>query len=172
MLVVSARVQSTNKMVAQTTILVQKTFMSPLQCRLGRTALGWSAQQLADAAAVSVNTVTKFERGGDARLSTVAAIKQALEYVGVELVSEGQDSTSGGEGVRFTPAGTPVLERMINERDELIMQMETSRASSAEEPQSTVGTPGRMIRSARKSNFLRHLEDRIDGLQRRIDRMS
>ena len=75
--------------------------MLPLQCRLGRVAAHWSAQQLAEAAGVAVNTVTKFERGGDARVSTVLLLQRALEAAGVVFVSEGESSMSGGPGVRL-----------------------------------------------------------------------
>lgn len=78
--------------------------MTPLQCRLGRTAIGWSAQQLATAASVAVNTVTKFERGSDARVSTVNAMRAVLEKSGVEFLSAGQASPGGGEGVRVADA--------------------------------------------------------------------
>lgn len=72
--------------------------MKPIQCRLARTALNWSAERLAAAANVAVNTVTKFERGGDARVSTVEAMKGALENAGVIFIQADRD---GGPGVRL-----------------------------------------------------------------------
>jgi predicted transcriptional regulator len=63
-----------------------------------RALLGWSQQQLADKAIVSLNAVTRLERGEvDPRLSTLTALQKALSKAGIEFLSElGQ-----GEGVRL-----------------------------------------------------------------------
>lgn len=75
--------------------------ISPLQCRLGRVAAGITAKELADRANLTVNTVTKFERGLDVRLSSANAMQRSLEASGVVFVSASEASLSGGPGVRL-----------------------------------------------------------------------
>src|ERR1700761_1345506 len=61
--------------------------MSPAQCRGGRAMLGWSQEELAEAAQVSRMTVVDFERA--ARLphsNSVAAVRAALQAAGVEFI--------------------------------------------------------------------------------------
>ena len=54
-----------------------------------RALLGWSQQQLADKAIVSLNAVTRLERGEvDPRLSTLTALQKALSKAGIEFLSE------------------------------------------------------------------------------------
>jgi len=68
------------------------------QIRAARALLGWSQQQLADKAIVSLNVVTRIERGEvDPRLSTLTALHKALTKAGIEFVSADQK----GEGVRL-----------------------------------------------------------------------
>jgi len=72
--------------------------VTPRQIRAARALLGWSQQQLADAAIVSVNALIRLERGAaDSRISTVNAVTQALTRAGVEFISESEK----GEGVRL-----------------------------------------------------------------------
>ena len=60
--------------------------------------LGWSQQELADKAIVSVNVVNRLERGHtDSRMSTLAAIEKALTRAGIEFLPSGEK----GEGVRL-----------------------------------------------------------------------
>jgi transcriptional regulator with XRE-family HTH domain len=70
-----------------------------IQMRLGRVALGWSQQDLADKALVAVNAVARRERGKtDIRVSTLEKIEQALIKGGVIFLA----ATDGlGEGVRL-----------------------------------------------------------------------
>lgn len=79
--------------------------MIPLQCKLGRTAVGWSANDLAEAAGVSANTVLRFEGGADVRFSTVNAMREALERKGVQFIGPEQNSPTGGPGIRFSADG-------------------------------------------------------------------
>lgn len=68
------------------------------QIRTARALLGWSQQQLADKAIVSLNAVTRIERGKvDSRLSTLKAIEKALIKAGIEFIPAGEK----GEGVRL-----------------------------------------------------------------------
>lgn len=64
---------------------------------MGRAALGWSTSQLAEAAGIGRNTVTRYEGGGDIRLSTVEKMRAALEAAGVQFIPE----NGGGAGVRL-----------------------------------------------------------------------
>jgi predicted transcriptional regulator len=74
------------------------TMITPRQIRAARALLGWSQQQLADHAIVSLNAVTRLEKGKvDSRTSTVAAIEKALTRAGIEFLSGGEK----GEGVRL-----------------------------------------------------------------------
>jgi DNA-binding XRE family transcriptional regulator len=72
--------------------------ISPRQIRAARALLGWSQQDLADRAIVSMNSVARIERGQvDARVSTIVAIERTLTKAGVEFLSAGDR----GEGVRM-----------------------------------------------------------------------
>ena len=71
--------------------------MTPIQCRMARTALTWSSADLARAAEVGQATVTRFEAGRDARMSTVEKLRSALETGGITFIAE----NGGGAGVRF-----------------------------------------------------------------------
>jgi predicted transcriptional regulator len=68
------------------------------QIRAARALLGWSQQQLADNAIVSLNAVARLESGAvDSRISTVQAVQKALAKAGVEFLNADQK----GEGVRL-----------------------------------------------------------------------
>jgi predicted transcriptional regulator len=72
--------------------------ITPRQIRAARALLGWSQQQLADKAIVSLNAVTRLEKGKvDSRVSTIAAIERTLSRAGVEFLPAGEK----GEGVRM-----------------------------------------------------------------------
>ena len=72
--------------------------ITPRQIRAARALLGWSQQQLADKAIVSMNAVTRLEKGTvDSRSSTIIAIQKALTKAGVEFLPADQK----GEGVRL-----------------------------------------------------------------------
>lgn len=72
--------------------------ITPRQIRAARALLGWSQQQLADKAIVSMNAVTRLEKGTvDSRSSTIMAIQKALTKAGIEFISADQK----GEGVRL-----------------------------------------------------------------------
>jgi transcriptional regulator with XRE-family HTH domain len=74
--------------------------MLAVQCRMARTALGWGVRDLAKAAAVSVDTITRLERGDELLPRTVAAIRAALEAAGVVFLADGE-AVGGGPGVRL-----------------------------------------------------------------------
>lgn len=62
--------------------------MTPVQIKMARAALGWGVRELAKAAGVTANTVSRIEGGADAMQSTVAAVQAALEAAGVEFTND------------------------------------------------------------------------------------
>lgn len=72
--------------------------MEPRQCRAARALLGWSQEQLADAASVSVTTLRNYERGATVPVTNnLSALRVALETAGVEFIAE----NGGGAGLRM-----------------------------------------------------------------------
>jgi DNA-binding XRE family transcriptional regulator len=71
------------------------------QIRAARALLGWSQQQLADSAIISVNAVRRLEGDSvDPRVSTVMAAEKALSLAGIEFLP--------AEGIRL---GVPAHSR-------------------------------------------------------------
>lgn len=72
--------------------------VTPREVRAARAFLGWTRQQLADKAVVSLNSVVRLEQGVvDSRTSTVEAVRRVLEKAGIEFLSlQGQQ-----EGFRW-----------------------------------------------------------------------
>ncbi len=66
---------------------------------MARGALNLSNADLAKLAGVGVNTVSRFEQGQDVRMSSVAAIRSALESKGAVFVAVGQVSPVDAVGV-------------------------------------------------------------------------
>lgn len=64
---------------------------------MARTALGWSVRDLAGKADVAAGTVTRFEGGQGAYMTTVDKLRAALEAGGVEFIP----ANGGGPGVRL-----------------------------------------------------------------------
>jgi transcriptional regulator with XRE-family HTH domain len=75
--------------------------ISASQSRMARAALNLGVRDVAEAAGVSTNTITRLERGEELLPRTVAAIRAALESAGVIFLDDGQ-SIDGGSGVRLT----------------------------------------------------------------------
>jgi transcriptional regulator with XRE-family HTH domain len=71
--------------------------MTSDQLRMARAAAKFSVRELAAAASVSPNTVTRIEAGGKANASTIAAIQRVLEAAGIVFIAE----NGGGPGVRL-----------------------------------------------------------------------
>ncbi|KAA9382530.1 helix-turn-helix transcriptional regulator [Neorhizobium galegae] len=74
--------------------------MRGIQCKLARVALDWGVLDLANAAKVSTQTITRLERGEELRKATLLKIKSVLEDAGIEFIPE----NGGGVGVRFARA--------------------------------------------------------------------
>lgn len=64
------------------------------QCRMARAGLRWGVIELAAAAKISTNTVTRFERGcKKVTGQTAAKIKRALNGAGVVFLRDGRGVT-------------------------------------------------------------------------------
>lgn len=91
--------------------------ISPEQCRMARAGVGLTAGRLAERAQVSKVTLSDFEKGKRApHPRTIAAIRVALESVGVEFIED----NGGGAGVRLKrkgPDGIISLEDLSAEND-------------------------------------------------------
>jgi transcriptional regulator with XRE-family HTH domain len=74
--------------------------ISPLQCRIGRAAVGMSIADLAKASGVREMTISSFENGADSRRLTIEKLQTALEAAGASFIAAGEASLSGGQGVR------------------------------------------------------------------------
>lgn len=60
--------------------------ITPVQSKMARAALGWSAADLAKHAQVGVATVNRFEAGqGSPIPATIAAMQRAMEAEGIEF---------------------------------------------------------------------------------------
>jgi predicted transcriptional regulator len=73
--------------------------ISASQIRAARSLLGWTQQQLANKALISLNAVARLEQEkGDARVSTVLRVRRALEEGGIRFLFT---TDSEGIGVRI-----------------------------------------------------------------------
>ncbi|WP_395448897.1 helix-turn-helix domain-containing protein [Aminobacter sp. UC22_36] len=77
--------------------------MNPAQCRMARAALEWGVLDLAREAAVSTQTIVRFERGEVLKEATVDRLRAAFEAVGIEFIPE----NGGGSGVRLARNSEP-----------------------------------------------------------------
>ena len=77
--------------------------MLPIQCKMARAAAGMGIRELAAAAQVSMDTVSRFERGEALKDRTVEALRAALEGAGVEFTNGDQP----GVKLRKSPASKP-----------------------------------------------------------------
>lgn len=63
--------------------------MNAVQCRMARTALDWSRQDLAGASSVSERTIARFESGEPVLPARVQKLRHALEAMGVLFIDSG-----------------------------------------------------------------------------------
>ena len=73
---------------------------------MARAALNWSLRDLAKAAGISANTVSRFEGGKPAISATLTVIKQAFEAEGITFIDADE---TGGAGVRSRVEDGPDL---------------------------------------------------------------
>ena len=71
--------------------------MNAIQCKMARAALGLGVRDLAKLADVSVDTLSRLERGEELMPRTIAAIRNALESDGIIFI----DQNGNGPGVRL-----------------------------------------------------------------------
>lgn len=71
--------------------------IAAIQCKMARVALGWGVRELAVAAEVATQTITRLEKGDRLKPQTVQAIRSALEKAGIAFIPE----NGGGPGVRL-----------------------------------------------------------------------
>jgi len=81
------------------------------QMRAARALLGIDQRQLAERAGVSVPTIQRMESSDGlvrGQVDTLVRVIEALAAAGVDLIGEGEASSSGGRGVRLKgrPDGT------------------------------------------------------------------
>ncbi len=71
--------------------------MNSAQLRMARAALKIGVRELAELSNVTPNTISRIENGGDAMLSTIEKLKDALDAAGIQFIPE----NGGGAGVRL-----------------------------------------------------------------------
>jgi len=76
--------------------------MKPIQLRMARAAVGWGVRELAKKACITANTVTRIEKGADAKRSTMDKLRRALEAAGIEFTNGDQP----GVRLRRAPSGS------------------------------------------------------------------
>lgn len=76
--------------------------MTAVQCKMARIATGLGVRELAAAAGISSNTVSRLERSEALKPDTVEAIRRALEAAGVVFI----EANGGGPGVRLAKSGS------------------------------------------------------------------
>jgi ribosome-binding protein aMBF1 (putative translation factor) len=70
--------------------------MTPEQCRAARVWLGWSRDELARQANVSLRTVAAFERAEKTpQANNLAAMRSAIEAAGIRLVFDKSGAAAG-----------------------------------------------------------------------------
>jgi transcriptional regulator with XRE-family HTH domain len=91
--------------------------MTPEQCRMARAGLSIGVRELAEAARVSIGTVSRFEAGQGVPDMTVGLFQKALERAGAEFVAEGADAGVWLRRSRNNDGSIP-LEQLSAENDE------------------------------------------------------
>jgi transcriptional regulator with XRE-family HTH domain len=96
---------------------------APVQCRMARAALGLGVRELALAAKVSIDTITRFERGDQLKERTIEAIQRALEAAGVEFTNGEQP------GVRLSKAAAIQLQEIDSAPKQAIAKRRGGKAA-------------------------------------------
>ena len=84
------------------------------QCRAGRSALNWKAQDLAEASGLSRRTVEDFERGKAIKEASIERIVKALEAAGVRFTDEGCVCLGGGKPSTGEASGGTISPHELN----------------------------------------------------------
>lgn len=83
--------------------------MLPVQCRMARAALGLGVRELAAAAKVATDTVTRFERGDELKPRTIDALRLAFEAAGVEFTNGDKPGVRLTKGAAAPRWASPVI---------------------------------------------------------------
>jgi len=75
--------------------------LTPVQCKMARTALGWGVRDLALESQIGTATISRFEAGKGVNSTTISALTKAFEDHGIKLISDNEASLVGGPGVRL-----------------------------------------------------------------------
>lgn len=67
----------------------QDAVITPDQCRMARTALHWTIDDLVAASDVGRNTIARFERGDNIKASTAAKVRAAFEAHRIRFIDDG-----------------------------------------------------------------------------------
>jgi transcriptional regulator with XRE-family HTH domain len=118
---------------------------------MARAALSWGVRELAEKAGVTANTVTRIENGSDAKQSTIATLRAALESAGVEFIAE----NGGGAGVRLKKTAKGV-EEISQEIDALEDKISSIPAPTKPSPEAGMN----IMRKAVAKNDLAKLKTR------------
>lgn len=91
--------------------------IAPPQLRAARALVDWSREELALQSKTTARTITRIEAGETVpRLSTLQAIRSALEAAGVEFIPE----NGGGAGVRLRKETTMTSKNEVEKDGEVI----------------------------------------------------
>ena len=71
--------------------------MTPIQCKMARTATGITVRKLGEITGLAFSTINRYENTGKANITTINKMKEALESAGVEFIPK----NGGGPGVRL-----------------------------------------------------------------------
>ncbi len=107
---------------------------------MARAALGWGVRELAEKSGVTANTVTRIENGSDAKQSTIAALRAALELAGVVFIAE----NGGGAGVR--------LKERSDTANHLTLQIDALKADMTPEPANEKPSPKKAMKQLRRAH--------------------
>ena len=77
---------------------IEAYMLEPVQVKMGRAALDWSAGKLGQKAGVGLATITRFEGGGGVTVKTLTKLETTLEKGGVIFIPR---DANGGPGVRL-----------------------------------------------------------------------
>jgi transcriptional regulator with XRE-family HTH domain len=90
--------------------------ISAVQCKMARAAVGLGVRDLAKLADVSVDTVSRLERGEELMPRTLAAIRSTLEAAGVLFIDDAR-----GEGVvKLRPRSIDTVESEVIQYPEFL----------------------------------------------------
>jgi transcriptional regulator with XRE-family HTH domain len=84
------------------------------QLRAARAMLGISQRKLAELSMLSLPTIQRMETTGGVirgNVDSLMKLVEALDAAGIELISDGAQSSGSGRGVRLKERSTPALDR-------------------------------------------------------------